>query len=269
MGQPEGQVRNASQSNARETFADLGGRFARARADVHALSDDPSPLVASVADAYAVQSAIIALTGDVRGWKVTALTPDDQAKYRFDRPVAGPLLAPFVSAAPAILALSQFVAPIIECEVAFVLGADLPPRESAYERSEVEAAIEAVVAGVEIVDSRIPAGATDLLRLADSMANGAYVVGTPVTGWHNLDLTSIPISFSADNGERQTGISTRVLGNPFLAVLAIANALPLSGPGLKKGQVITTGTCTPPVPLHKGEYVADYGPLGQIRLSVG
>jgi 2-keto-4-pentenoate hydratase len=269
MGQPKAQGRDARPSAPRETIADLAARFVRARAQSAALPDDPSARIETVADAYAVQSNIIALTGAVRGWKVTAWTPADQAKYRSDRPVAGPLLAPYVVPGTATFALSQFVAPLIECEIAFVLGADLPRREVPYERAEIEAAVEAVVAGVEIVDSRIPAGATDLLRLADSMANGAYVTGTPVLDWRGLDLTSIAVAFSADNGDRESGVSARVLGNPFLAVLALANAQPLASPGLRKGQVVTTGTCTPPVPLHKGSYVADFGPLGQVRLSVG
>jgi 2-keto-4-pentenoate hydratase len=269
MGQPEAQAPDERPSATRETLADLAARFVRARADSAALPDDPSALLATVADAYAVQSNIIALTGDVRGWKVTGWTPADQAKYRSDRPVAGPLLAPFLVPSPAAFALSQFVAPLIECEVAFVLGADLPPREIPYERAEIEAAIETVVAGVEIVDSRIPAGATDLLRLADSMANGAYVTGAPAPDWRGLDLAGIPVAFNADNGDKESGLSTRVLGNPLLAVIALANAQPLAGPGLKKGHVITTGTCTPPVPLRRGAYVADFGPLGQVRLSVG
>jgi 2-keto-4-pentenoate hydratase len=268
MGQPEAQAQDARPSATRETLADLAARFVRARVESLALPDDPSAIVATVADAYAVQSTIIALTGGVRGWKVTGWTPADQARYKSGGPVAGPLLAPYVVPGPATFALSQFVAPLIECEIAFVLGADLPPRETPYEPAEVEAAIEAVVAGVEIVDSRIPEGATDLLRLADSMANGAYVSGAPVTDWRGLDLTGIPVAFSADNGDRESGESARVLGNPFLAVIALANAQPLAGPGLKKGQIITTGTCTPPVPLRKGAYVADFGPLGEIRLSV-
>jgi 2-keto-4-pentenoate hydratase len=268
MGQAGEQLGDASEAGATESLAELAGRFVRARAETYALPDDPSLLVATVSDAYEVQSNIVALTGDVRGWKVTALTPGDQAKYRSDRPVAGPLLAPYVMATPAVFVLSQFVAPIIECEIAFVLGADLPPREPPYAQAEVEAMVDAVVPGIEIVDSRIPARATDLLRLADSMANGAYVIGAPVSAWRDLDLTSIPVAFSTDNGDGESGTSARVLGNPFLAVIALANAQPLAGPGLKKGQIITTGTCTPPVPLRKGNYVANFGPLGEIRFSV-
>jgi 2-keto-4-pentenoate hydratase len=263
-----GEQRLDATPSSPEMLTKLAARFVQARAETATLPDDPSALIATVADAYAVQSNIITLTGEVGGWKVAAFTPADQAKYRSDRPIAGPLLAPHVVASPAVFTLSQFIAPLIECEVAFVLGADLPPRGTPYERGEIEAAIESAVAGVEIVDSRIPAGATDLLRLADSMANGAYVTGAPVSDWRNLDLTTIAVAFSADNGDQQSGSSARVLGNPFLAVIALANAQPLAGPGLRKGQVITTGTCTTPVSLRKGEYVADFGPLGQVKLSV-
>lgn len=251
------------------TFADLAARLAQARREARVLEYDPSQLVAAVEDAYEVQSALVALAnGNVRGWKVTALTPPDQARYASTRPVAGPLLAPHVSDSPSTLSLSQFVAPLLECEIAFVLGADLPPRHNPYDRGEVAAAVEAVVPGMEVVDSRVVASASELARLADAMMNGAYIVGAPVSAWRDLDLTDIAVELSANNGERQSGSSARIMGNPFLAVLALANAQPLAGPGLKKGHVITTGTCTKPVPLRKGGYVGGFGPLGQVWLSV-
>ncbi len=252
------------------TLADLAARLAQARRDARVLPDDPSRLIATVEDAYKVQSHLIALAnGDVRGWKVTALTSPDRAKYAATRPVAGPLLAPHVSGSPSTVLLSQFVAPLLECEIAFVLGADLPPRDHPYEQEEVAAAVEATVPGMEIVDSRVAAGATELAKLADSMMNGAYIVGALLSGWRGYDLTDIAVELSADNGERQCGNSARIPGGPFRAVLALANAQPLAGAGLKKGQVITTGTCTKPVPLRNGDYVGAFGPLGQVRLSVG
>jgi len=251
------------------TIADLAARLAQARADARLLRDDPSTLIASVADAYRVQSGLIALAGgDVRGWKVTALTPADQAKYASHRPVAGPLLAPHVHVNPCRLMLGQFVAPLIECEIAFVLGADLPPRAKPYERREVEAAIQAVVPGIEVVDSRLVAGATELARLADAMMNGAYVLGSPVRNWRSLELASHAVTLGATNGERLSGSGARIPGGPFGAVVALANAQPLPGPGLKKGQVVTTGSCTQPVALRAGDYVADFGMLGTLRLSV-
>jgi len=251
-------------------FANLAARLAQARSDVCILRDDPSPLIASVEDAYKVQSDLIELANaDVRGWKVTALTPADQAKYGSTRPVAGPLLGPCVHPNPCKLALKQFIAPLIECEIAFVLGADLPPRERPYAHDEIAAAVMAVVPGIEVVDSRVAASATELARLADAMMNGAYVVGAPATAWRDLDFINLAVSFTASHGERQSGSGARIPGGPFAAVVALANAQPLPGPGLRKGQVITTGSCTPPVPLRAGDYVAEFGKLGQVRLSVG
>lgn len=246
--------------------ADLARRLAQARAQAHAIDID-NALVASVEDAYAIQSELARLAGgDVRGWKVTALTPQDQAKYRANCAVAGPLFAPFIDKEPGPIKLSRFVAPLIECEVAFVLAADLPPRAKPYERAEVEDAVAAVVAAIEIPDCRIAGNPSALLKLADDMGNGGFVAGTPVTRWRELDLTNIAITLKADNGENLTGNSSRIIGNPLLALVALANGQPLAVGGLKKGHVVTTGTCTPPVPVRAGTYVGSFGPLGEVRV---
>lgn len=107
--------------------------LARARADARALEAGPwYAQVTSVDEAYRVQSQLAARAGHaVQGWKVTALSTEQQRGYLTDRPVAGPLLSPFVHAAPAVLSAARFVVPLLECEVAFVLGADLPPRQQA------------------------------------------------------------------------------------------------------------------------------------------
>jgi len=99
------------------------------------------------------------------------------------------------------------------------------------------------------------------------MGNGALIVGAPVANWRDLDLGNIAITLTADNGERLVGNSNRILGNPFLALLALANAQPLGAGGLKKGQIVTTGTCTTPAPVRTGAYVGAFGPLGAVRVN--
>jgi 2-keto-4-pentenoate hydratase len=228
--------------------------LARARAEARVLEAGPwYTEVTSVDEAYRVQSQLAARAGHaVQGWKVTALSTEQQRGYLTDRAVAGALLAAFVHAAPAVLSAAQFVVPLLECEVAFVLGVDLPPRQQAYTRSDIEAAIEAVVPAMEIADGRWPANAPDLLKLADSMGNGAFISGAPVRAWQMLDL----------------GNSARILGNPLLAVVALANAQPLPADGLKRGQIVTTGTCTAPIPPKRGVYVGEFGALGTLRLDI-
>jgi 2-keto-4-pentenoate hydratase len=222
----------------------------------------------SVADAYAVQDEL-ARGHAVRGWKVTALKPEQQRGYRADRPVAGALLAPFVHASPAALPLAAFITPLLECEVAFLLGADLPPRAAPYSRQEIEAAIEAVVPVMEVADGRFAPEAPDLLKLADDMGNGAFIVGGPFKDWRKLDLGQINVTLTLDDHETWQGESARILGNPLLAVIALANAQPLPAGGLKRGQIVTTGTCTTPIAPRAGAYVAQFDAFGSVRVRFG
>jgi 2-keto-4-pentenoate hydratase len=252
------------------TFDHLTGQLASARAATRML--DPAPwldLIANVDDAYAVQSLLAKRPGsDVRGWKVTALSADQQRLYAANRPVAGALLAPFVHAGPATLPLKSYLAPLLECEVSFLLGADLPARPQPYSREEIEASVEAIVPAMEIVDGRWPDDAPGLLKLADSMSNGAFITGKPVANWRSLDLSRIDVSLSHDGDVIERGSSSRILGNPLLAVVALANAQPLPCGGLKRGHIVTTGTCTTPVVLKAGRYVGEFGVLGTLTLDM-
>jgi len=250
--------------------ADLSDELARARAEARLLDAGPwRTKISNVAEAYRIQSQLAAGVGNVvRGWKVTALAAEQQRDYLTDRPVAGALLSPFVHAAPAVLSAAQFIVPLLECEVAFVLGADLPPRDKAYTRNEIEAAVEAVVPAMEIADSRWPANAPGLLKLADSMGNGAFIAGTPLRDWRKLDLDNLAVTLTHDGSVIVRGNSARFLGNPLLAVIALANAQPLPSGGLKRGQIVTTGSCTTPLAPKPGIHVGEFGALGTLRLDI-
>jgi 2-keto-4-pentenoate hydratase len=144
-----------------------------------------------------------------------------------------------------------------------VLGADLPERTKPYTREEVASAIAHLVTAFEIPDSRLAPEASDLLKLADCMSNGALVAGVPAG---LADVSNIEVVLRRDGVVIQRGSSAR--GDPILAVVALANAQPLPAFGLRKGQVVITGTCTDPNELQKGDYVADFGPLGVLCMTV-
>jgi 2-keto-4-pentenoate hydratase len=249
------------------TLRSLVHELAWARREARRLNEKDVTAVPDVHAAYRIQSELAILAqGDVRGWKVTALSPADQAKFSCSRPVAGALLGGHVHRAPAKLALSHFVAPLLECEVAFVLGDDLPQREKPYERSEIARAIAHVIAVFEIADGRVAEDAPDLLKLADCMGNGALITGMPIDP---IDVTNIEITLRREGEVLRRGNSARILSDPLNAVLALANAQPLPAEGLRQGQIVTTGTCTDPVELRKGNYVAEFGPLGTLEMTTG
>ena len=116
----------------------------------------------------------------------------------------------------------------------------------------------------EIVDARLPASATDPMKLADCMSNGGFVAGEPLTAWRTMDLRRITIALSVNGAVAERGPATKILGDPLLAVVALANAQPLAGL-LEAGQIVTTGTCTTPLAIARGRYAGDFGPLGQVR----
>jgi 2-keto-4-pentenoate hydratase len=249
--------------------ADLVEELARARIEARVLEAGPwLTAVTSVEEAYRIQSQLAGRPGNtVPAWKVTALAPEQWRGFETDRPVAAPLLSPFVRTGATTLSTTQFIVPLIECEVAFVLGADLPPRAKPYTRGEIEAAIEAAVPAFEIADSRCPADAPNLLKLADCMGNGFFISGAPVRDWRKLDLENLAITLTHDGSVAERGNSARILGNPLLAVIALANAQPLPAGGLKRGQIVTTGSCITPIPLKPGAYVGEFGALGTLQLN--
>ena len=149
--------------------------------------------------AYGVQTQLAGLAGDeVPGWKVTALNADQQNIYGIKQPVAGAMLAPFALAAPATLALSHFVAPLLECEIAYRRRRDLPARDSVIRAGDREA-----------VEALIPA-----MRLLTALAGG---FARPVQGcrlhrqwrlhlrpaqwenWRVVDLAAIEVLLMHEN----------------------------------------------------------------------
>ena len=230
-------------------------------------------------DAYRLQAAVIGELGGGGGWKVAAITPEQRAALGVPRPIASaiPLARMFdASQRAATLRFADFIAPKIECEIAFEFRRDLPPRPSQpYARHEVAAAIGAMRLAIELVDSRWPADSGTLAELADGFNNGALVSGPRFADWQGIDLAAVDIVLTVVPPgevprELARGSPRAILdGDPFATVVMLANAQPAHGPGLKAGDIVTTGSCSgaPFVP-GPGAYRAEYSGLGAVELLV-
>ena len=252
--------------------------LAGARRDARAISTWPAArLPRDLAEAYRLQAAVASDLGEVGGWKVAAVTPAQRESLGVPVPIAGPLLRPWMHDAGAVtptLRASGFIAPKLECEFAFELAFDLPPRpQRPYSRDEVRAAIGAMRIAVEIVDSRLPRGLGALAELADAFNNGAFVAGPALVGWHALDLARIEIvltrSHDGARDEVARGSGKAILdGDPFGTVVLLANAPADAGRGLVAGSIVTTGSCTgAPLLPGPGDYVAEFATLGSVEFS--
>jgi 2-keto-4-pentenoate hydratase len=240
---------------------------ARINGDVIPVKPPQQP--ATAAAAYEVQTAMIGLAGLTQvGWKIGATTAATQELLGVDEPLLGPLFAPHCHLHDAEVALVAAHRPGLESEFLVGLAADLPPRERPYEAGEVAAAVGFVAPAFEIIGCRFEGGLAGqgLLAIADGGANAAIVQGEPVRDWRRFDLTRHEVRLRLNGVEAASGSTGDLLfGDPIRAVAWLANHPVLAGRGLRRGEIVMTGTCTGLTFIKPGDKAtADYGEFGQV-----
>jgi 2-keto-4-pentenoate hydratase len=230
----------------------------------------------SLDEAYTIQRAtldgILALAGGgaVAGYKIGCTNPTAQAEIGIDEPFHGTLLSPYLFAAPAVVEAGQFFMTVLEPEIAFRLGADLPADKAPFERELIAAAVAEVLPAIEIVDSRYQdwtaAGAA--LAIADNGFNGGWVHGGPVAGIDLLRLDEVPVEIAVNGSRKAEGVGGNALGHPLNALTWLVHELARKGQGLKAGDYVSTGTCTATVRVDAGDRaIASFGPLGEVEVT--
>ncbi len=262
-------------ANPHETAARALIDARRTGRQLAALPDGSAP--ATVEDGYAIQEIValeIAATDGIAGWKVGATARAVMQKFGVDEPFFGAIAASDLVEGPARLPHARYPHGLIECEFAFLIGQDLVAGRGALPIDEVLDAVEAVVPAIEIISSRftaVPFG-NAALAIADCGVNGGLVTGAPITdGWRELDLAAAAVRLSIDGHQVAAGTGADALGDPRLVLHWLANALRRRGPGLglRKGQIVTTGTCTGVIALPPGQTaLADFGDLGRVELQL-
>jgi 2-keto-4-pentenoate hydratase len=134
---------------------------------------------------------------------------------------------------------------LVEAEIAFRIARDLPPRETAYSRDEVLAAIGSCHPVVEVVQWRIQgwAAAPAILKLADSLGHGGLVVGEPVPDWQAIDFTSLQVTQEIAGQAPKQG-SGNPAGDMIRLIAWLADEGAVWAGGLKAGQIVTCGSWT-------------------------
>ena len=261
-----------------EAIAKAASELVAARRDrkpIEAISADCRP--SSADDGYAVQKAFIAAWNDkVAGWKAGATLKAVQDRFGLDQPFLGPMFASTIMQSPVAGQAADFnLSPgpdgthptSVEVEFAFRLGRDLPPKAGGYSETEVLDAVAALVPAMEIITPRytaVPVG-TPGQALADSGLNGGIVLGSPVSGWLDIDYPSFATKLVVDGKTVVEGTGNLVLGHPFKSLVWLVNNLGRLGHSLTRGQVLTTGSMTGIYAVPQGsEAIGDFGRLGKV-----
>lgn len=235
---------------------------------IEALPESCRP--ASITEGYAIQDAFRAAWPDqVRGWKIGATAPPTMDRFGVKEPMYGPFFARDVHQSPAHVPAPTRHAMAIESEFAYRLGRDLPARAAPYTRDEILDAIDAIIPAFEIVGTRytqVPFHDVGSV-VADCMLNAAMVLGTPILEWRHLDIPRHPVRLAIDGAVAGEGSGADPLGDPRNVLDWVVDKLRAAGIGLRKGDILSTGTCTGMLPLKTGQTaVADFGALGTVEV---
>jgi len=223
------------------------------------------------AEGYAIQAEIErASSARLFGWKIAATSEAGQKHINVPGPMAGRILQETLIADGGTASMAGNEMRVAEPEFAFRMRVDLPPRPAPYSVAEVLDAVDTLHPAIEIPDSRfadfVKAGEAQLV--ADNACAHLFVLGEATTAdWRARDLVEErPVVML--RGQRYVGHGKNVLGDPRAALAWLANELRGLGITLRAGEVVTTGTCHPPLPIQAGDRVeADFGVLGKV--SVG
>jgi 2-keto-4-pentenoate hydratase len=223
-------------------------------------------------DGYAIQrefTEMLLADGDsIVGYKAGLTSAPMQDMLGVSTPDYGPVLASTVYGDGATISADAFIAPKVEAEIVFRLGR--PLAGPGVTVAQARAAIGEVIAGLEIVDSRIEGWR---VRLADTIADlascGAAVLGRPYQPSPDLDYRLLGMVFSHNGVTAATGAGAAALGDPVSVVAWLANVLGGHGVVMEAGQVIMTGALHAAVPLTPGgTFAAEFHSLGSITLHV-
>ncbi len=203
------------------------------------------------------------------GWKIGAASVEVQKAEGVPGPAPGQLRRDAIFQSPARLPAALFINyRCSECEFAFRMADDLPPRPAPFSEAEVAERVESLLPALEIGDTVFDDwyGASGYLgALMDNGGAAALVHGAPVKAWRDIDLANARIDLSLNGRHVKSGYGRAAMGHPLTSLTWMANWLRERGQTLRAGEIVSTGTCTGHFFTAQGDRLEiDYGPIGHL-----
>ncbi len=231
----------------------------------------------TIDDSYAIQVAWmahkIAIGRSIRGRKIGLTSRAMQQAFGISEPDYGTLLDDMFFADGEVIPGDRFIVPMVEVELAFVLGR--PLAGGAVSVTEVLDATEYVQPAIEIIDARtqrVDAETGQRRGVLDTIADNAASAGVVLAGRPvrplDIDLRWAGAVLYRNGVVEETGLAAGVLGHPAAGIAWLARRFARHGVALEAGQVILAGSFTRAVAVAPGDvFHADYGRLGSFGFS--
>ena len=213
---------------------------------------DPALRPITLDDAYAVQDRVLSAKGPAAGWKVGCNPADGVV-------TCAPLFASRIFAEGSVPAPQELLGTGIEIEFAFRMGAGLPKRECPYDVDDIRAAVDGFSPLIELVGGRFAdrSQLSPMEQLADGYG-AAVIVGARVPVWQEIDFRRLRAELWIDGDRLQVAQDCHPAGDPLTLVAWLANHLVnrAGHPGLRRGDLVTTGGLAGVTPVEGGERIA-------------
>ncbi len=244
----------------------------KARKQVRQISLDHPEI--TIPDAYAIQREWIRIKlaegRKVIGHKIGLTSRAMQQSSQIEEPDYGTLLDDMVFQDGGELPIDNFIDPMLEAELAFVLKDRLSGPDVTL--LNVLSATEYVIPALELIDARCHRIDPETRRprkvmdtISDNAANLGIVMGGRPIKPLDMDLRWVSALLYRNGVIEETGVAAGVLNHPANGIAWLAKKFAPYGVSLDPGQIILAGSFIRPVRARRGDtFHADYGPLGQI-----
>jgi len=200
-----------------------------------------------VNEAYEIQLAVALLRPMPNaGFKLGLTNEAAQRAADTFAPIVGRLAAHDIRRSQSIIQLPEKHLRIVEAEVIFELGTDLSAGQAPYTEQRVMASVHRAFAGIELCNTRFDESFDPPLAfvVADNSNADLIVVGDALSAEELGCLDNLSVTLQRRGEPDIKGSTRNVLGNPVRALTWLANWLARRGESLKRGQLISSGSCT-------------------------
>ncbi len=201
------------------------------------------------------------------GWKVGLGAPATMQKLGLQRPLVGYLMQRALLLSGSNVSLAGYTRPVMEAEIAVRMARPLSGGASA---DEAAAAVKEIMPAIEIADLDPAPSAENLGAVLEGNVYQRHVVlcGNTRPGAGTAGLTSRLIR---RGGEVSATTEPELLTGKLVDIVAhVADVLAACGETLSAGDIIITGSITPPVMIEPDEteiaHVLD--PIGEVSVTL-
>jgi 2-keto-4-pentenoate hydratase len=198
------------------------------------------------------------------GWKVGFGAPAAMEKLSIKAPLVGFLTDRALLPSGAVVSLSGWTKPAAEAEIAVHIGRDLPGGAS---RAETREAIASLGPAIEIADVDFPPDDVERI-LAGNIYQRHVILGPCDASRAGCVLDGLTCRIVRGGSEYAKTTDPQALTGELVGIVRhVADLLAACGERLRAGQVIITGSITPPLWVEPGEALTfSLDPVGSVSV---